>query len=136
MAKIRCAVVGVGNCFAGLVQGIEYYKRNPGEEVIGVMSPIIGGYSIHDLDFVAAFDVDSKKVGKPLNEARNVAESTLVAIMGRISAYTGQIVRWSDLTKNMNSPWYNLTLMPTARDFEEGTVVAPPENSIPLPGEA
>jgi myo-inositol-1-phosphate synthase len=69
MPKIRCAVVGVGNCFAGLVQGIEYYKRNPDQEVIGVMSPVVGGYSIHDIDFVAAFDVDSKKVGKPLNEA-------------------------------------------------------------------
>ncbi len=69
MAKIRCAVVGVGNCFAGLVQGIEYYRRNPDQEVTGVMSPIVGGYSIHDIQFVAAFDVDSKKVGKPLNEA-------------------------------------------------------------------
>ncbi len=69
MGKIRCAVVGVGNCFAGLVQGIEYYKKNPEQQVIGVMSPEVGGYSIHDLDFVAAFDVDSKKVGKPLNDA-------------------------------------------------------------------
>ena len=80
--------------------------------------------------------IRSIREGKPLNEARNVAESTLVAIMGRISAYTGQIVRWSDLTKNTNSQWYNLTLTPTARDFENGTVVAPAENSIPLPGEA
>jgi myo-inositol 2-dehydrogenase/D-chiro-inositol 1-dehydrogenase len=80
--------------------------------------------------------IRSIRTGTPLNEARNVAESTLVAIMGRISAYTGQIVRWSDLTKNENSPWYNLTLTPTARDFERGAVVAPPENVIPLPGEA
>jgi myo-inositol-1-phosphate synthase len=69
MGKIRCAVVGVGNCFAGLVQGIEYYKNNPEQQVIGVISPEVGGYSIHDLDFVSAFDVDSKKVGKPLSEA-------------------------------------------------------------------
>ncbi|MEW6748114.1 MAG: inositol-3-phosphate synthase [Candidatus Micrarchaeota archaeon] len=69
MGKIKCAVVGVGNCFSGLVQGIEYYRRNPGEQVVGVMHPVVAGYSIHDLDFVAAFDVDSKKVGKPLNEA-------------------------------------------------------------------
>src|SRR5271157_5335452 len=69
MGKIRCAVVGVGNCFAGLVQGIEYYRRNPGQDVVGVMHPIMGGYSIHDIDFVASFDVDSKKVGKPLNKA-------------------------------------------------------------------
>ena len=69
MGKIRCAVVGVGNCFAGLVQGVEYYKKHPDQNVVGVMHPVVGGYSIHDLDFVAAFDVDSKKVGKPLNEA-------------------------------------------------------------------
>lgn len=69
MGKIRCAVVGVGNCFAGLVQGIEYYKRNPDQKVIGIMHEDMRGYSIHDLDFVAAFDVDAKKVGKPLNEA-------------------------------------------------------------------
>jgi len=80
--------------------------------------------------------IRSIREGKPLNEARDVAESTMVAIMGRISAYTGQIVRWSDLTKNTNSPWYNLTLSPTAADFETGAVAAPPENSIPLPGEA
>lgn len=67
--KIRCAVVGVGNCFAGLVQGIEYYRQHPEQEVIGVMHERVGGYSIHDLEFVAAFDVDSKKVGRPLHEA-------------------------------------------------------------------
>jgi hypothetical protein len=76
------------------------------------------------------------RAGKPLNEARNLAESTMVAIMGRISAYTGQIVRWVDLTKNEKSPWYNLTLKPAAVDFEQGTVVAPQENVIPVPGEA
>lgn len=67
--KIRCAVVGVGNCFSGLVQGIEYYKLHPEQQVIGVMHPVMAGYSIHDIDFVAAFDVDSKKVGKKLSEA-------------------------------------------------------------------
>jgi len=69
MGKIRCAVVGVGNCFAGLVQGVEYYKQNPSQQVVGVMHPVIAGYSIHDLDFVAAFDIDSKKVGKSLSGA-------------------------------------------------------------------
>jgi predicted dehydrogenase len=80
--------------------------------------------------------IRSIREGEPLNEARNVAESTMVAIMGRISAYTGQIVRWSDLTKNTNNPWYNLRLTPTAQDFEQGNVVAPKENVIPIPGEA
>jgi len=80
--------------------------------------------------------IKSIRAGAPLNEARNVAESTMVAVMGRISAYTGQIVRWSDLMKNTDSQWYNLALKPTAADFESGTVVAPQENAIPLPGEA
>ncbi|MBI5223372.1 inositol-3-phosphate synthase [Candidatus Micrarchaeota archaeon] len=69
MGKIKCAVVGVGNCFAGLVQGIEYYKQHPEQQVIGVMHPVMGNYSIHDIDFVAAFDVDSKKVGTKLSDA-------------------------------------------------------------------
>jgi myo-inositol 2-dehydrogenase/D-chiro-inositol 1-dehydrogenase len=80
--------------------------------------------------------IKSIREGKPLNEARSLAEATMVAIMGRISAYTGQIVRWVDLTKNEKSPWYNLALKPTPMDFEQGTVVAPQENMIPLPGEA
>ena len=71
---------------------------------------------------------------KPLNEARNVAESTLTGIMGRIATYTGQIVTWSDLTKNQDSQWYSLTLTPTAADFESGRVTAPPDNEVPIPG--
>ncbi len=71
---------------------------------------------------------------KPINETRNVAESTLAAIMGRISAYTGNMVRWSDVAENQDSPLYNLTLTPTAEDFEKGEVKAPPDDIIPLPG--
>ena len=73
---------------------------------------------------------------KPLNGAKAVAESTLTAIMGRISAYTGQQVRWSDLMTNTKSPWYNLTLTPAAKDFEGGTVVAPKDGVCPIPGAA
>jgi myo-inositol 2-dehydrogenase/D-chiro-inositol 1-dehydrogenase len=72
--------------------------------------------------------------GEPLNEARNVAEATLTAIMGRIATYTGQLVKWSDLTENKNSQWYNLTLKPTAEDFERGEVVAPPDDVAAVPG--
>ncbi len=70
---------------------------------------------------------------KPINEARNVAESTLTGIMGRIATYTGQMVRWSDLM-NEGSQWYDLTLKPTAADFETGNVVAPPDDAAPIPG--
>lgn len=73
---------------------------------------------------------------EPLNTARTVAESTLTGIMGRIAAYTGQMVRWSELTTDTSSPWYNLTLSPSPADFENDKVVAPKDNVYPIPGEA
>jgi predicted dehydrogenase len=79
--------------------------------------------------------VRSIREGKPLNEARQVAESTLAAIMGRISAYTGQVVRWSDLTEQEDSPWYGLTLSPTPEDFERGEAKAPEDDVFPVPGQ-
>ena len=68
MSKIRVGIVGVGNCFAGLAQGIEIYKRNKIQK-LGLMHEKIGGYGIEDLEFVSAFDVGENKVGKPLNTA-------------------------------------------------------------------
>ncbi|PIX32039.1 myo-inositol-1-phosphate synthase [Candidatus Bathyarchaeota archaeon CG_4_8_14_3_um_filter_42_8] len=64
-----CAVVGVGNCFAGLVQGIEYYKQHPEQKVIGIMHEKIGKYTIQDIEFVCSFDVAENKVGTPLANA-------------------------------------------------------------------
>ena len=80
--------------------------------------------------------LDSIVKNQPLNGARTVAESTLAAIMGRIACYTGQLVRWSDLTTNEKSPWYHLSLAPSPADFEGGTVTAPKDNVCPIPGEA
>ncbi len=68
MGKIRVGIVGVGNCFAGLAQGIEYYKRNKTQK-LGLMHEKIGGYRAEDLEFVSAFDVGENKVGRPLNKA-------------------------------------------------------------------
>ena len=73
--------------------------------------------------------------GEPLNHARRIAEVTAVAIMGRISAYTGQLVRYGDLMINEASPIYSQTCTPSAADFESGTVVMPPEVP-PVPGSA
>lgn len=78
--------------------------------------------------------LDSIIKDKPINDARNVAESTLTGIMGRISAYTGEMVRWSEVAEKQDSPWYNLTLTPTAEDFEKGEVTAPPDDVVPVPG--
>ena len=72
--------------------------------------------------------------GEPLNKANQVAEATMCVIAGRISAYTGQLVRWIDLTENTKSPLYSLTLTPAALDFEKGDIVMPPE-VVAVPGE-
>lgn len=72
--------------------------------------------------------------GEPLNCAQAVAEATLCAIGGRISAYTGQLVRWVDMTRNEKSPFYSMQLAPNPLDFEKGAVVMPPE-VVAIPGE-
>ena len=83
------------------------------------------------VDMLAAIAAD-----KPINGAKDVAESTMTAIMGRIACYTGQQVRWSDLMTNAESQWFNLTLKPASADFEGGTVVAPKDEVCPIPGAA
>jgi myo-inositol-1-phosphate synthase len=68
--KVRVAVVGVGNCASAFVQGVHYYKdADPSERVPGLMHVDLGGYHVRDIEFTAAFDIDSKKVGKDLGEA-------------------------------------------------------------------
>lgn len=72
MGKIRVAVAGIGNCASSLVQGIEYYRKNGGARpdlYMGLMHYDLGGYKPADIEFVAAFDIDRRKVGRPLNEA-------------------------------------------------------------------
>ncbi|NLM52275.1 MAG: inositol-3-phosphate synthase [Firmicutes bacterium] len=66
--KINIAILGVGNCASSLLQGIEKYKKEP-ENQIGLMHPDLGGYKVEDINVVAAFDIDARKVGKPLKEA-------------------------------------------------------------------
>jgi len=67
--RIRIAIVGVGNCASSLVQGIEYYARREQAEAIGLMHWQIGGFRPGDLEVVAAFDVDTRKVGRDVSEA-------------------------------------------------------------------
>jgi myo-inositol-1-phosphate synthase len=70
MSKVRLAIVGVGNCASALVQGLEYYKDADTDDAVpGLMHVDLGGYHIRDVEVVAAFDVDAKKVGKDVAEA-------------------------------------------------------------------
>jgi myo-inositol-1-phosphate synthase len=67
--NIKVAIAGVGNCASALVQGVEYYSNRRNAPIDGVMRRSIGGYSCSDIEFVAAFDIDRRKVGRPLEEA-------------------------------------------------------------------
>lgn len=123
-----------------------------GETLTGTEGALIGGGRMHrfdgaDID-LPSFDLHSNEMVQEhvallesilseegLNETRAVTDSTLAAIMGRISAYSGSIVRWVDLTENTDSEWYDLKLTPTAEDFEnEDDVELPEEGTAPVPG--
>ncbi|GAB2682048.1 inositol-3-phosphate synthase [Kribbella swartbergensis] len=81
MTSIRVAIVGVGNCASSLVQGVHYYRdAKPGERVPGLMHVVFGDYHVRDVEFVAAFDVDGKKVGLDLADAIGASENNTIKI--------------------------------------------------------
>lgn len=99
MPRIRIAISGVGNCASSLVQGISYYGAHAGNghlDTTGLLHPEIGGFRVEDLEVVAAFDIDARKVGRPLEEAifalpnntkefcRNVGRSGVTVQMAEI----------------------------------------------------
>lgn len=79
--SVRVAIVGVGNCAASLVQGVQYYRdADAGSRVPGLMHVQFGEYHVRDIEFVAAFDVDAKKVGRDLSEAIVASENNTIKI--------------------------------------------------------
>ena len=81
MGSVRVGIVGVGNCATSLIQGVEYYKdADPAGTVPGLMHVKFGDYHVKDVQFVVAFDVDDKKVGKDLSEAINASENNTIKI--------------------------------------------------------
>ena len=84
--KVRVALIGVGNCASSLVQGVEYYKEATSDDFVpGLMHVDLGGFHIRDVEFSAAFDVTTDKVGKDLSEA--------------IWAHPNNTVKFSDVPK-------------------------------------
>ena len=95
-STIKIAIVGVGNCASSLVQGIEYYQHQDSAQAAGLIHPEIGGYRLEDVEVVAAFDVDHRKVGRPLHEAvfarpncttvfqRELPETSVIVQMGPV----------------------------------------------------
>ncbi|MFL6143862.1 MAG: inositol-3-phosphate synthase [Labedaea sp.] len=79
--SVRVAVVGIGNCAASLVQGVHFYRdADPASRVPGLMHVQFGDYHVRDIEFVAAFDVDAKKVGRDLSEAIVASENNTIKI--------------------------------------------------------
>jgi myo-inositol-1-phosphate synthase len=81
MGSVRVAIVGVGNCATSLIQGVEYYQdADPSGSVPGLMHVKFGEYHVSDIEFVAAFDVDAKKVGFDLADATQASENNTIRI--------------------------------------------------------
>ncbi len=104
MGKIKVAVAGVGNCCSALVQGVQYYSAPKDERGVGILNVEIGGYRVSDLEFVAAFDVDERKVGQDLAKAifaepnntikfSNVSEFGVAVQKGEILDGVGEYVK-------------------------------------------
>ncbi len=79
MSKVKVAIVGLGNCANSLIQGVEYYKNaDDNDDVPGLMHVKLGDYHIKDIEFVAAFDVDGKKVGLDIADAIWASENNTI----------------------------------------------------------
>ncbi|MBL8791370.1 MAG: inositol-3-phosphate synthase [Rhizobiales bacterium] len=93
---IRTAIVGLGNCASSLVQSIHYCRKN-GDAAIGVPFPILGGYKPSDIEIVAAFDVDERKVGRSVNEAIFAAPNCTATFFSDLPASPARVHRGPDL---------------------------------------
>lgn len=95
MPKIRIAIAGIGNCASSLVQGVHYYAQAQGDDAtVGLSHPLLSKYRVGDIDPVAAFDIDARKVGQPLNDAIFAAPNN-TKIFHRPSRGAGPVVQMS-----------------------------------------
>jgi len=93
MEKIKVAIAGIGNCASSLIQGITYYKNKSEKEAVGLMHRNLGGYKPDDIEVVAAFDIDQRKVGKDVAEA-------IFALPNNTTVFCGDVPQ-SGVTVNM-----------------------------------
>ena len=95
--KVRVAIIGVGNCANSLVQGVHYYQNAADdEEIPGLMHATVGGYHVRDIEFSAAFDVVTTKVGRDQSEA--------------MWAYPNDTIKFAEVPY-LNVPVYRLSLI-------------------------
>lgn len=87
MGLIKVAIVGIGNCASALLQGIEYYRNTFEDQAIGLLYPDIGGYKPGDIEVVAAFDIDARKVNQPLGKAALAYPNCTKIVCNDLSRY-------------------------------------------------
>jgi len=92
MKKINVAIAGIWSFAKALVEGVSFYTKNP-NETVGLMNPLIWNYRVEDINFVAGFDVDERKVGKKLSEAISMGANVTKEITKPIE-YEGLVYRW------------------------------------------
>ena len=133
MNKVRIAIVGVGNCASSLVQGLEFYKEaDPSEKVPGLMHVELGGYHVRDVEVVAAFDVDGKKVGT------DVADAIFTEPNNTIRFAEARLVDWSGPVSGLCTTarcWSSATL-PSASTLTRNTTKNPPSPLLTRPSTA
>jgi len=121
MPEIRVAIVGVGNCASSIVQGLSYYGKQ-GIDAIGLMHPNICGYEPKDIRVVAAFDIDARKVGKPLEEAV-FAPPNCTKVFDREIIPSGVTVRMGNLldgvSAHMRDYPENRTFLPSEKEPDD-----------------
>ena len=118
MPEVRIAIAGVGNCASSLVQGISYYARHDADTTTGLMHPLIGPYRVSDLRVVAAFDIDARKVGRPLEEAIFSLPNNTKVFQERVEA-TGVTVRMGPVLDGVAE---HMTSYPSHQRFEPAAV--------------
>ncbi|QSZ66227.1 inositol-3-phosphate synthase [Methanofollis aquaemaris] len=113
MDRIKIAIVGVGNCASSLIQGIEYYRNHMDQDAIGLMHREIGGYAPGDIEVVAAFDIDARKVGGDIAEAIFAPPNCTKVFCPEIPKI-GKVVRMGRVLDGCSA---HMTHYPEARTF-------------------
>ena len=124
MAKIRVAIVGVGNCASSLVQGVSYY-REVNDNTVGLMHWDLGGYDPTDMEVVTAFDIDERKVGTDLAEAI-FAKPNCTAVFAQVPT-SGIVVRMGAVLDGMAD---HMEAMPADRSFRVANAAQPGKSDI------
>lgn len=126
MGKIKVAIVGIGNCASSLIQGVYYYRDKSPEDAIGLMHWDIGGYRPSDIEVVAAFDIDRRKVGKDVTEAV-FAEPNCTTVFCADLPQTGVKVR---MGKVLDGVSHHMSEYPDSYTFVVGSEPEPAKEDI------